>query len=720
MKNYNINNKSNIYQNNEFGQSSTPNLRKPSYKGLNKDIVSLSTSNSKKSKVSFSGIFSNIFSFSKVKESDSSSKYSVRDVEKILKGYLRNESCSIVKYSELFNNLDKLDFENIDEHLKNLKIFLTTNTNHASDTVKNGYFYSKEGAQAFSILASRYSSEAPFGKVSPLSINLGNYDYKTILTAEKRGLLDNLDNTNRVKRLTSLSDKEFADFQKRVDDIWLNNGLDYQACVDELKNKLVSSVPSNGFSVLIDDFFNNCIHKDTVTAQLEMLDLLNELPIKLTIDTYYSALKNVNVDNIHIFKNVLSEISQRKDLTSHLLYKTFSISNENTNEALGEFVKISDVPLSKIIEICSENKDFVNGLVPKEVILEKINNDSFVKTIRAINSSQIDLSPNCNPTKLNPLNIKPSALALVHMTDYSPSNGKILSTRDKIGGSRNSVHFTLNHPVEEHRFGSWDDKKNAIIMPYQSTKEENPSGLFIEGMPNDIYTNGSVKIPKGSIIVKHNTNLEEGSAKIYDSSDIEGVKVIETSEFPHSVVPCVLEKMGFTNLNASAPLGQFNYLKNNGNDVDSCYDYFMAWKKFCNQEGLRPAVHTSSVNGIAENLVENVSKLCSNKNNWKHDSYNFKNIILKDIKILKKWQNKGYFVSFDLDKFYEIVSNSKTPLAAVSKMQNELGFHPTTKLTYFSLCSVDTPVEMYDKYLTSLEDDNLTRKVIEEESSYPY
>ena len=67
--------------------------------------------------------------------------------------------------------------------------------------------------------------------------------------------------------------------------------------------------------------------------------------------------------------------------------------------------------------------------------------------------------------------MNPDSVALVHMTNYFPKNGEILSTNlatkaaDGVGASRTTVHFCLNKPVVEHLMGSgWNTMDYAIIL----------------------------------------------------------------------------------------------------------------------------------------------------------------------------------------------------------------------------------------------------------------
>ena len=181
------------------------------------------------------------------------------------------------------------------------------------------------------------------------------------------------------------------------------------------------------------------------------------------------------------------------------------------------------------------------------------------KGIPVTTDSSIELLPGFSKKEpLNAKEINPESLVLVHLTDYPPQNGQILSAREATGASRISNHFTLNDPVGEHHFGSWDASPCAILAPYKETVALNETGLFIEGLPNDLYTRGSVKIPEGSVIIKHNPEIEKGKYKISDYEGLSGCKLIETSENVHSTASNVIEQMGYTRCSHKTELGVFS------------------------------------------------------------------------------------------------------------------------------------------------------------------
>lgn len=155
--------------------------------------------------------------------------------------------------------------------------------------------------------------------------------------------------------------------------------------------------------------------------------------------------------------------------------------------------------------------------------------------------------PNFSFQKMNP-----DSVALVHMTNYFPKNGEILSTNlatkaaDGVGASRTTVHFCLNKPVVEHLMGSgWNTMDYAIILPFNGVIKNTPKSKILGGINEDFMFQDLVKLPKGSVIVKYNPNVPEG--KFLTSDAFEGIKLVESSNKKLSEsADTVIKKMGFT------------------------------------------------------------------------------------------------------------------------------------------------------------------------------
>ncbi len=160
--------------------------------------------------------------------------------------------------------------------------------------------------------------------------------------------------------------------------------------------------------------------------------------------------------------------------------------------------------------------------------------------------------PEFSMTKVNP-----DSLVLVHMTNYYPSNGRILSTNlatkasEGAGCARTTIHFALNKPVTEHALGNpWNTMDYAIIAPFKETVEGMPKSKVIGGIQDDFFFQDAVQIPKGSSILKYNPDVTPGNFVVSEAFD--GIKLIETSNRNlNEAADIVIQKMGYTTYNDS-------------------------------------------------------------------------------------------------------------------------------------------------------------------------
>lgn len=108
-----------------------------------------------------------------------------------------------------------------------------------------------------------------------------------------------------------------------------------------------------------------------------------------------------------------------------------------------------------------------------------------------------------------------SDLVLIHKTNYIPTDGIIKSSKDagvlaegnfwvgeqeykvSFPSERESVHFAVNGEVESHIMGDFDNRKYAIIIPFNLMD----TAEIVGGSPVDTFTKGSIAVPKGSYIL---------------------------------------------------------------------------------------------------------------------------------------------------------------------------------------------------------------------------
>lgn len=151
--------------------------------------------------------------------------------------------------------------------------------------------------------------------------------------------------------------------------------------------------------------------------------------------------------------------------------------------------------------------------------------------------------------------VNPESLVLIHRTNYFPEGGKIVSTStatknaEGIAEYRPTIHFSLNKSVTEHAAGNeWNAMEYSIILPFKETVESMPKSKVIGGIQDDFFFIDSVKLPKGSIILKHNPSISQNEFKVSEAFD--GVKLVETSaEDMVKTTDLIIEKMGYTSYN---------------------------------------------------------------------------------------------------------------------------------------------------------------------------
>ncbi len=260
-------------------------------------------------------------------------------------------------------------------------------------------------------------------------------------------------------------------------------------------------------------------------------------------------------------------------------------------------------------------------------------------------------------------------LALVHLTDFAPKNGIIQSAKDAVGYTRNSVHFSTNHSVVSHSMGNWVERQYSIIMPFNKTLKEKGNKI-VGGIATDLYSRGSVRIPKGSVIVKYNSNIPSGKYRVCDASKIEefkelkGIKIIETSDKNmQKVTDNVIERLGYDMHSTTAPhIWGKTYGENNG------YVMIDKFNKLMKRHKMRPMLHTYTPNGRIEMICENLGFRAGNANTWAVKGkdgeiiLNYKDKYLKILEDIKQHSNQyGNKAEYNIDKLIEIIKSSKTP-----------------------------------------------------------
>ena len=93
--------------------------------------------------------------------------------------------------------------------------------------------------------------------------------------------------------------------------------------------------------------------------------------------------------------------------------------------------------------------------------------------------------------------LTPEKLIAVHLTDTFPEDGIIHPVMHYDPFTwRDSIHFSMNHCVGGHAYGNWDDKKHAILIPFEKIISEVAYFCSV-----DTFVMGDLEIPSGSNIL---------------------------------------------------------------------------------------------------------------------------------------------------------------------------------------------------------------------------
>lgn len=273
-----------------------------------------------------------------------------------------------------------------------------------------------------------------------------------------------------------------------------------------------------------------------------------------------------------------------------------------------------------------------------------------------------------------------SSLLLCHMTDYAPVNGIIRSARDSVFAKtgvksiRDSVHFSMNHTVKAHIGGNWDNKKYCIMIPFDSALKANDKGKFVAGYTADIFTSGSVRLPKGSVIVRHNKRLKPGKYIVRDASkikqfkDTHGILLIDSSVLPAQISDNVIRKLGYDVFDESFTAGIV------GKTKKSCITNMKKFNTMAQRNGIIPMPHSASPNIVVQMLFASLAAGGKYKN---------KAELLDMIKEIKTMSTKTNIpVEIDIDMFYKLVEKSKTPKQALYLIKKEMNLIPTLVSNY--------------------------------------
>lgn len=318
-----------------------------------------------------------------------------------------------------------------------------------------------------------------------------------------------------------------------------------------------------------------------------------------------------------------------------------------------------------------------------------------VKQSASLISASKKLLPGCQPRTLAKLEqMAPDNLVLVHMTNYFPHNGIIKSTREAtkdangVGRCRDTVHFAMNHAVYEHQYGNpWNSMKYAILAPLNGVMKSNKKENIVGGAITDFFIKKSVKLPEGSVIVRHNPDVPKGKLKVLNAGMIEelkdtkGLTVLETSGNVKETANNAVEMMGYSRID--------KMMMNNDEIADTAEE---AFETFANNNGFKNyPLHSTSPYGRSEMLIEDIKILLGHENNWEHtmngglitsagEKVNYKKEFLDVIPDIKASLGEGESLTYDIDKLGIIIKEAETPKDALKQVEKQLKLKPMKSL----------------------------------------
>ena len=339
--------------------------------------------------------------------------------------------------------------------------------------------------------------------------------------------------------------------------------------------------------------------------------------------------------------------------------------------------------------------------------------------------------------------IEPESLVMVHRTNYFPTVGKILTTSDvtkKITGVaeyRPTIHFALNKSVTEHLVGAeWNTMKYSIILPFKECVESVPKAKVIGGIQDDFFLMDSVKLPRGSVILKHSSKIPKDQLLVSEIFD--GIRFVESSSDDMvKTTDLVIKKMGFTpynealqkylgasaeemNLLTSIPEVQISEaIKNIAGDFEKNRTQILAniktleefkdllspqdfaanleiyiknlkmcniaekysekintsglWEKFFSSKGYYSGLHKETPWAKSEIAFIGLKTLAKgNKNSWIWCGTDYRIRLLSIFEECKEKISKDKDLGYDIDKVISIIKNSPTPELAENEIMKQL------------------------------------------------
>ncbi len=322
--------------------------------------------------------------------------------------------------------------------------------------------------------------------------------------------------------------------------------------------------------------------------------------------------------------------------------------------------------------------------------------------------------------------LTPEKSLLVHLTDYLPINAKIKTTASSGDYGRNTLHFGLNHsvtnPLGAGGKTGWTDKKYSLILPFDKACKM-PNAKSYGGRHNDFMFVDNLDLPKGSFIVKQNTNLKDGivefseaNKKLPELVNTKGITLIETNMTPYEATDLLIEKLGYTNLKKmyaekmGMSIEEVNLMNNTENYIGVIGDEKEAekklfelfnneefiektlkrmelnekwnddWASFCSKYNFKNCNHINTIFSKTEDVFLSTGLLSKINNNWHYDGVNCKQEILKTLDKIKNTDEVKY-LNFNLEEVYKTIKKSATPQEASETLYKDFKIKTTPENT---------------------------------------
>lgn len=276
--------------------------------------------------------------------------------------------------------------------------------------------------------------------------------------------------------------------------------------------------------------------------------------------------------------------------------------------------------------------------------------------------------------------LREDGMILCHMTEHLPSqDGRILSIFEALGETRNSVHFSVNHPVNEHMFqGVWKNRPYAILIPMKGALKQK-GNTFAGGVATDFFSRGSVCLPKGTVIVRRAKDVPAGKLRVINGNQIEqfkklkGIRIVEISQDTpmYDGVRTSIKKLGYEIRDSKDSVLW-------GDSAQKLHENTKKFNKFLKSKGLRPLFHSNTPNGNFDLLLMDIKILSKFDKAWTISSngkilYDYKKSFLESLDEIKAFaQRENLPLDINIDEVKNVIKNAINPKTAVKELKEKL------------------------------------------------